>query len=439
MGLRTSLKHAWNAFTEQDRDPFANTPSTYGGTMFMRPDRPRIRVANERSLISSIYTRMSVDAAGIDMKHVQLDEEGRYIADVVSGLNECLTIEANIDQSARQLRLDAVHTMLDSGVAAIVPIETTINPVDSGSWDVKNMRVGEVVQWYPKHVTVNVYNELRGEREDITLPKSMVAIATNPFYEIMNKPNSTLQRLIHKLNLLDVVDEATSSGKLDMLIQLPYVVKSEMRRKQAEEKIKSIEMQLNTGKNGIAYIDGTEKVIPLNRSLENKLLTQIEFLWDLLYSQLGLTKEIMNGSASEDVMQNYYSRTIEPLLDAVKEAMVRTFLTKTARTQGKSIMYFRNPFKLIPISKLADISDVFARNEIATSNEIRGGIGMKPSKETKADKLQNSNMPDYELKYGQGKRPPQVTAEQIQEGIVPPGPMTRRALPVGSKAKESTA
>lgn len=425
--ITSSLKHAWNAFVQNDEEPFDySVPSVYGGSSYYSPSMPRIRVSNERSMIASIYTRIAVDAAGIDMKHVQLDEEGRYISDRTSGLNECLTIEANIDQTARDLRRDAVLTMLDKGVAAIVPIDTTTNPDFSGSWDIKTMRVGEVVQWYPEHVKVNVYNQARGDRQDIILPKAMVAICPNPFYEVMNKPNSTLQRLIHKLNLLDVVDSAASSNKLDLIIQLPYVIKSEARRNQAEQRLKDIEMQLDQGKHGIAYTDGTEKVIQLNRSLENKLLSQIEYLWKILYDQLGLTAEIMNGSASEEVMQNYYSRTIEPILDSVKEPMIRTFLTKTARTQGQSIMYFRNPFKLIPISKLGEIADVFSRNEIASPNEIRTGVGMKPSQESKADQLHNSNMPDSELKYGR------VRAQQVRGEVVTPDQKPRLALAAGS-------
>lgn len=427
----SSLKHAWNAFFEQEKDPFANMPTTFGGSMYHRPDRPRIRVSNERSMIAAVYTRMAVDSSGIEMKHIRRDDEDRYKEDVISGLNECLTVEANIDQSARELRQDAFLTMLDKGVAAVVPIETTINPKESGAWDVKNLRVGEVVAWYPQHVTVNVYNEIRGDREDITLPKSMVAIAPNPFYEIMNKPNSTLQRLIHKLNLLDVVDEATSSGKLDMIIQLPYSIKTEARRDLAQKKIQDIELQLSSGKNGIAYIDGTEKVIPLNRSLENKLLGQIQFLWELLYSQLGITKAIMDGSATDEEMQNYYVRIVDPLVDSLKEAMIRTFLSKTARTQKQTIMSFRNPFKLIPVSKLADIADVFGRNEIATANEFRTSIGMKPSSDPKADKLQNSNMPDYSQR--------ELPMQRVKAEVIRQEPKTRLALASGSEQTESTA
>lgn len=432
--ITSSLKHAWNAFVQNEEKPFDyNVPSVYGGSNYYSPSMPRIRVSNERSMIASIYTRIAVDGASIDMKHVDLDSDGRYIGDRSSGLNDCLTVEANIDQSARDLRRDVILTMLDKGVAAIVPIDTTTNPDYSGSWDIKTMRVGEVVSWYPEHVKVNVYNQARGERQDIILPKSMVAIASNPFYEVMNKPNSTLQRLIHKLNLLDVVDSAASSNKMDLIIQLPYVIKSEARRQQAEQRIKDIEIQLDEGKHGIAYTDGTEKVIQLNRSLENKLLGQIEYLWKILYDQLGLTAEIMNGSATEEVMQNYYTRTVDPILDSAREAMIRTFLTKTARTQGQSIMHFRNPFKLIPVSKLAEISDVFARNEIATSNEMRTSIGMKPSADPKADKLQNSNMPDYNLKYGQQK-PEQVRGEVVSTNQTP-----RLALAGAADPSEGTA
>lgn len=348
---------------------------------------------NERSIISSIYTRLAVDAAAVDIRHVRLDDENRYVEDIDSGLNNCLTIEANIDQAARALRQDIVLTMFDKGVAAIVPVETTSDPTTTGSYDIKTLRVGHVVAWYPEHVRVELYNEKKGQRQEITLEKKFVAIVENPFYGVMNEPNSTLQRLIRKLNLLDTVDEQVSSGKLDMIIQLPYIIKSEARRQQAQQRRLEIEQQLRGSKYGIAYTDGTEKITQLNRPVENNLLKQVEYLVDMLFMQLGLTKEIMNGTANEATMKNYYNRTIEPFTTAIVESMKRTFLTKTARAQNQSIVSFRDPFKLVPINELAEIADKFARNEILTANEIRQIVGIKPAKDAKADQLINSNMP----------------------------------------------
>lgn len=389
------LRHAWNAFNSPDTAQSSSvvgysSPMSYGG----RPDRIRYSIPNERSMISSILTRLSIDVAGVDIRHVRLDVNGRYLDDIDSGINNCLNLEANIDQAARAFRQDIAMTIFDRAVAAIVPIDTTINPALSGSFDIQTMRVGEVVGWHPEHVTVRVYNEALGRRVDITLPKKFVAIVENPLYAIMNEPNSTLQRLVRKISLLDSVDEASSSGKLDLIIQLPYVIKSEARRQQAETRREDIEFQLKGSKYGIAYTDGTEKITQLNRPVDNNLLPQIEYLTKQLYAQLGLTEEIMNGTADEKTMLNYMNRTVEPVLDAIVEAMRRTFLTKTARTQNQSIEYFRNMFKLVPVSSIADIADKFSRNEILSSNDIRQILGFKPDKTNpKSDMLVNSNMP----------------------------------------------
>jgi hypothetical protein len=394
MALSDRLKHAWNAFANSDSAQ--NRPFSGGGGGYGRPERTPLRFANERSIISSIYTRIGIDVAAVPMVHVRVDDQDRYLETIESGLNNCLTLEANLDQAGRQFRQDVVMTVLDEGVAAIVPVDTTISPEESGGFDIKTLRVGRIVDWYPKHIRVSLYNEERGMREDITLPKKMVAIVENPLYSVMNEPNSTLQRLIRKLSLLDQVDDKVSSDKLDLLIQLPYTLKTESKRQQAEQRLQDIEFQLRGRKHGIAYVDATEKITQLNRPIENNLLTQIDGLKNQLYSELGLTPEVMNGTADEKGMLNYNSRTIEPLLDAIVEAMRRTFLTKTARTQGQSIMYFRDPFKFVPIGGvggIADIADKFSRNEIVSSNEIRQAIGMRPRPEAKADALINSNMP----------------------------------------------
>lgn len=394
MSILSRLKHSWNAFGKDDEAAFQpfdgmNVSASYGS----RPDRVRLRYSSEKSIIASIYTRLSIDVASVDIRHVRLDKDRRYLDDMDSGLNNCLNLEANLDQAARALRQDVALTLFDKGVVAIVPVDTTLDPSASGSFDVKTMRVGEIVTWYPKHVRVFLYNETLGYRQEITLEKKFVAIVENPLYAIMNEPNSTLQRLIRKLNMLDSIDEQSSSGKLDLIIQLPYVIKSEARRQQADQRRKDIEFQLKGSKYGIAYTDGTEKVTQLNRPVENNLLAQITYLTEMLYGQLGLTAEVMNGTADEKAMLNYNNRTIEPILSAITEAMKRTFLTKTARSQFQSIMFFRDPFKLVPIASIADIADKFARNEIMSSNEIRAVIGIKPSVDPKADELRNSNMP----------------------------------------------
>ncbi len=392
MGAFGRLKHAWNAFVDQD-EPQQFRSFNMGASYGVRPDRLRLRVSNERSIISSIYTRLSVDVASVDIRHVRLDKDGRYKEDIESGLQNCLTLEANIDQAARAFKQDMAMTLFDKGVIAITPIDTSLSPEQTGGFDIHTIRVGEIVQWFPRHVRVDLYNDQTGRREEVTLLKTAVAIIENPLYSVMNEPNSTLQRLIRKLNLLDSVDEQSSSGKLDMIIQLPYVIKSEARRQQAEQRRKDIEFQLKGSQYGIAYTDGTEKITQLNRPAENNLLTQVEFLTTMLYGQLGLTEQIMSGVADEKAMLNYVNRTIEPVLGAIAEAMKRSFLTKTARTQKQSIEYFRDPFKLVPMADLAEMADKFTRNEIVTSNEFRGFIGMKPADDPKADELRNSNMP----------------------------------------------
>lgn len=396
MGLMDGLKRIWNIFNNQGP---GEIPNTYvGGSGFgSRQDRTRLRYSSERSLLASIYTRLALDVANIDIRHVQQDEQGRYLEDVKSDLNECLTVEANIDQAATHFRRDIILTLCDVGTAVIVPVVTTGDPYLSGSYDIRNLRVGEVVAWGPKAVRVKLYNEDTGRLEEISVDKRIAAIIENPFYAVMNESSSTLKRLIHKLNLLDAVDDQVSSGKLDLIIQLPYVVKSEARRQQAAQRRTDIEHQLKGSKYGIAYTDGTEKITQLNRPAENNLLAQIEYLTNLLYVQLGLTPEVMNGTADEATMLNYMNRTVGSFVTAIVEAMHRSFLTKTARTQGKAIKAFRDPFKLVPIADIAEIADKFTRNEILSANEIRQIIGIKPSQDPKADELRNSNMPQPEV------------------------------------------
>lgn len=387
-----TLKHAWNVFTNQDVRDKAR-PAQYGGSYGSRPDRVKLRIYNERSIISSIYTRLSIDVASVDMRHVRLDENKRYVEDIDSGLNTCLTVEANIDQAARAFRQDVAMTLFDKGVAVLVPVDTSINPQSTGGYDILTLRVGDVVTWYPSHVRVSVYNEEIAQRQEITLHKSTVAIIENPLYSVMNEPNSTLQRLLNKLNLLDAIDQQSASGKLDIIIQLPYVIKSEARRQQAEQRRTDIEFQLKGSQYGIAYTDATEKITQLNRPAENNLMNQIEYLTEMLYGQLGLTEEVMNGTADEKAMLNYWNRTIEPVLTSMVESMRRSFLTKTARTQRQEVKFFRDPFRLVPIENIAEIADKFTRNEIMSSNEIRQVVGLAPHSDPKADKLINSNMP----------------------------------------------
>jgi hypothetical protein len=384
------LRHAWNAIRYGESNQIYG--KNFGPAYSIRPDLYRLSFGVESSFISSIYTRIGIDVASIPIQHVRLDEDGRYIETIKSGLNNCLTLEANIDQTGRGFIQDVVMSMCDEGVVAIVPVDTTMNPEITGSYDIVTMRTAKIVSWYPKHVRVNIYNDTTGHKQDITLPKTMVAIVENPLFAVMNEPNSTLQRLMTKLNLLDVIDQQSGSGKLDLIIQLPYVIKTEARKQQAEIRRKDIENQLLDSKYGIAYTDGTEKVTQLNRPAENNLMGQIEYLTSMLYSQLGLTKAVFDGTASESEMINYYNRSIEPILAAVINAMKRVFITKTGRTQGQSIEALRDPFKLVPISQIADVADKFTRNEILSSNEVRQIVGRKPSQDPRADSLTNKNL-----------------------------------------------
>ena len=387
--LGSRLKHAWNAFTS--RDP--TYEHSYGAQVsYYRPDRTRRTITNEKSIITAVLNRIALDAAAVEIRHSRLDENGRFSEEINSGLNNCLSLSANIDQTGRAFLQDAYMSLLDEGCVALVPVDTSIDPRYSSSYDIETMRTGKIVQWYPQHVKVQLYNDRKGEREEIMLPKSMVAIVENPFYEVMNKPNSTMQRLARKLNLLNVVDEQSSSGKLDLIIQLPYVIKSEARRKQAEDRRKDIEQQLSGSKYGIAYTDGTERITQLNRPIENNLQKQVEYLTNLLFSQLGMTQSILDGTADDKTMLNYNNRIIEVIVAAMVDEMKRKFLTKTARSQGQSISMFRDPFRLAPVSDIAEIADKFTRNEIATSNEIRQIIGWKPSKDPSADELRNKNL-----------------------------------------------
>lgn len=389
MGLLDRIRHGWNAFTNKDPTVGYNN---LGTSYFYRPDRPRLTRGNERSIVTAIYNRIALDVASLEIRHCQLDKDGRYESTINSELNNCLSLEANIDQTSRAFIQDVVMSLLDEGCVALLPIDTTLNPNVTGSYDIQSMRTGKILEWYPKHVKVRVYNEKTGEKEDIIVAKSIASIIENPLYAVMNEPNSTMQRLIRKLNLLDAIDEQSGSGKLDLIIQLPYVVKSTTRRQQAEERRKEIEDQLTGSKYGVAYTDGTERITQLNRPVENNLMTQIEYLTSMLYSQLGITQSILDGTADEQTMLNYYSRTIDPIVAAIVDEMKRKFLTKTARTKKQSILYFRDPFKLVPVNNIAEIADKFTRNEILTSNEIRQVIGIKPSGDPKADQLVNSNI-----------------------------------------------
>lgn len=388
MSFGSRLKHAWNAFTGTDYTTYQDAGPGYSS----RPDRIRLTRGNERSIITSVYNRIALDVAALNVQHIRLDENGRFLSVIQDGLNTCLTVEANIDQTARAFIQDIVVSMLDEGCVAIVPVDTTYNPSVTGSYDIQTMRVGKILDWYPQHVRVRLYNERTGAKENILVPKSTVAIVENPLYAVVNEPNSTMQRLIRKLNLLDVIDEQSGSGKLDLIIQLPYVIKTEARRQQAENRRKDIEAQLSGTKYGIAYADGTERITQLNRSVNNNLMSQIEYLTSMLYSQLGITQSILDGTADEKTMLNYNNRTIEPIISAIVDEMKRKFLTKTARSQSQSISFFRDPFKLVPVNDIAEIADKFTRNEIMTSNEIRQVIGMKPSDDPRADELRNKNL-----------------------------------------------
>ena len=416
MGIRDRLQHAWNAFVYND-----NTyvdPQNLGGLSTYKPDRVHFSRGVERSIVTSVYNRLALDVSSIAIKHVRLDENGRFKEEVDSGLQNCLNVEANIDQTGRAFLQDVVMSMLDEGCVAIVPVDTTIDPAKSGSYEINTMRTGKILEWYPAHVRVRVYNDKKGIHEELVLPKSTVAIIENPLYAVINEPNSTMQRLIRKLNLLDVVDEQTSSGKLDLIIQLPYVIKTDARRKQAEERRKDIEMQLSGSKYGIAYTDGTERITQLNRPAENNLMKQVEYLTSMLYSQLGLTQSIMDGSADDKTMLNYYNRTVEPILAAITDEIKRKFLTKTARAQKQTVMYFRDPFKLTPVVDLAEIADKFTRNEIMTSNEIRQIVGMKPAEDPSADELRNKNLNQSNEEVGNKKAiesPEEIQNEKAKE------------------------
>ena len=389
MGIKDRLQHAWNAFA--NKDPTYGSYGGYGGYSY-RPDRPRFSRGNERSIVTAVLNKISIDCAAINIEHVRLDDNNRFVEVMNTGLNKCLTLEANIDQTGRAFIQDAVMSLMDEGCIAIVPVETTLNPDISGGFDITNMRVGKVLEWYPDKVSIRVYNEKTGQKQDIVMPKNTVSIVENPLYAVMNEPNSTMQRLIRKLNILDAIDEQSGSGKLDLIIQLPYLVRSQQRRQQAEERRKAIEDQLSNSKYGVAYTDGTEHVTQLNRSVENNLMSQIEYLTSMLYSQLGITQSVMDGTADDKTMLNYYNRTIEPILSAIVDEMKRKFLTKTARSQKQSIVFFRDPFRLVPVADLAEIADKMTRNEIMSSNEIRQIVGMKPSDDPKADELRNKNL-----------------------------------------------
>ena len=388
LNLSTRLAHAWNAFTSRDPTQYIITGPGYSS----RPDRPRLSRGNEKSIATSIFNRIALDVSSVSIKHCRLDKNGRYVEDIDSGLNNCLTLEANKDQTGRAFIQDAVLSMLDEGCVALVPVETTIDPKNSNSYQIDSMRTGKITEWYPDMVRVRLYNDRTGEKEEILLPKSQVAIIENPLYAVVNEYNSTMQRLIRKLSLLDVTDEQTASGKLDLIIQLPYAIKTETRREQAERRRKDIIEQLAGSQYGIAYTDGIEKITQLNRSLENNLLKQVEYLTNMVYSQLGITQSVLDGTADEKTMLNYTNRTVEPIISAIVDELKRKFLTKTARSQLQSIVYFRDPFRLVPVNDIAEIADKFTRNEIMTSNEIRQIVGMQPSKDPKADELVNSNI-----------------------------------------------
>ena len=415
MGLGNRLQHAWNAFMNS-RDP---TYDNYSGSGYTyRPDRPKLSRGNERSIVAAIENRIAIDVASLNVWHCKLDKNGMLEEILKSGLNNCLTTEANIDQTSRAFLFDTALSMLDEGVVAIVPQETTLNPKITGSYDINSMRTGKVIQWKPNHVQIRMYNEFTGEKEDIWLPKKVVAIVENPFYAVMNEPNSTLQRLIRKLNLLDVIDEQNGSAKLDLIIQLPYQVKSDLRKQHAEDRRKSIKDQLTNDQYGIAYVDSTEKITQLNRPVENNLMGQIEYLTRMLYSQLGITEGILDGTADEQTQLNYINRTVEPIISAIVDEMKRKFLTKTARSQGQTIVFYRDPFKLVPLNNVADIVDRFTRNEVMTSNEVRQKMGLMPSKDPKADELINSNIrqPDYNNRQNQNVTEDQEEGGNIQNG-----------------------
>lgn len=411
MSFGSRLKHAWNAFTGNIQMNYRDLGMSYP----YRADRPRMSRGNERSIVTSVYNRIALDVAALNVQHVRLDENGRFLSVIDDGLNNCLTLEANVDQTARSFIQDVVISMFDEGSVAIVPVDTTTDPNVSGSSDIQSLRVGQILDWYPQYIRTRVYNEQTGRKEDIVVPKSAVAIIENPLYAVINEPNSTMQRLIRKLNLLDVIDEQSGSGKLDLIIQLPYVIKTEARRQQAENRRKDIENQLSGSKYGIAYTDGTEHITQLNRSVNNNLMSQIEYLTSMLYSQLGITQSILDGTADEKTMLNYNNRTIEPIISAIVDEMKRKFLTKTARSQRQSISFFRDPFKLVPVNEIAEIADKFTRNEIMTSNEIRQVVGMKPSDDPRADELRNKNLSEPSGSDQQSEEAPITTDNSVEE------------------------
>ena len=411
MSFGSRLKHAWNAFTGNIQMNYRDLGMSYP----YRADRPRMSRGNERSIVTSVYNRIALDVAALNVQHVRLDENGRFLSVIDDGLNNCLTLEANVDQTARSFIQDVVISMFDEGSVAIVPVDTTTDPNVSGSYDIQSLRVGQILDWYPQYIRTRVYNEQTGRKEDIVVPKSAVAIIENPLYAVINEPNSTMQRLIRKLNLLDVIDEQSGSGKLDLIIQLPYVIKTEARRQQAENRRKDIESQLSGSKYGIAYTDGTEHITQLNRSVNNNLMSQIEYLTSMLYSQLGITQSILDGTADEKTMLNYNNRTIEPIISAIVDEMKRKFLTKTARSQRQSISFFRDPLKLVPVNEIAEIADKFTRNEIMTSNEIRQVVGMKPSDDSRADELRNKNLSEPSGSDQQSEEAPITTDNSVEE------------------------
>lgn len=411
MSFGSRLKHAWNAFTGNIQMNYRDLGMSYP----YRADRPRMSRGNERSIVTSVYNRIALDVAALNVQHVRLDENGRFLSVIDDGLNNCLTLEANVDQTARSFIQDVVISMFDEGSVAIVPVDTTTDPNVSGSYDIQSLRVGQILDWYPQYIRTRVYNEQTGRKEDIVVPKSAVAIIENPLYAVINEPNSTMQRLIRKLNLLDAIDEQSGSGKLDLIIQLPYVIKTEARRQQAENRRKDIESQLSGSKYGIAYTDGTEHIAQLNRSVNNNMMSQIEYLTSMLYSQLGITQSILDGTADEKTMLNYNNRTIEPIISAIVDEMKRKFLTKTARSQRQSISFFRDPFKLVPVNEIAEIADKFTRNEIMTSNEIRQVVGMKPSDDPRADELRNKNLSEPSGSDQQSEEAPITTDNSVEE------------------------
>lgn len=416
LNIGARLKHAWNAFTNRDPTYYQRS---LGAGYSVRPDRPRLSRGNEKSIVTSIFNRIALDVSAVTIKHCRIDSNGRYIEDIDSDLNNCLNLEANIDQTSRAFIQDIVMSLLDEGCVAVVPVDTSIDPGITDSYKIQTMRTGKIIEWYPSHVKIRLYNDRTGEKEDIILPKKQVAIIENPLYAVINEHNSTMQRLIRKLSLLDATDEQTASGKLDLIIQLPYVVKTPARREQANLRRKDIEEQLAGSKYGIAYTDGTEKITQLNRSLENNLLKQIEYLTEMVYSQLGITQEVLNGTADEKTMLNYNNRTVEPFVASIVDEMRRKFLTKTARSQGQTITYFRDPFRLVPINDIAEIVDKFTRNEIMTSNEMRQIVGMKPADDPKADELVNSNITQPEQE--QYSNVPIVDDENYKEGEIQNG------------------